>query len=129
MTEYVVDSFAWIEYFKGTPLGERVRQIVENPESRLLTPAPMLAEIRSKFLREAQDPEPPTGAVESLSEIVPLDASLARLAGDEHASRRKSVRDFGMLDAFLLATARSRDDTILTGDPHFRGLPKVEFLA
>jgi predicted nucleic acid-binding protein len=89
----------------------------------------MLAEIRSKFLREGLDPEPPTGAVESLSEIVPLDASLARLAGDEHTSRRKSVRDFGMLDAFLLATARSKDATILTGDPHFRGLPKVEFLA
>ena len=30
------------------------------------------------------------------------------------------MRDFGMLDAFLLATALSRKATVLTGDPHFR---------
>ena len=129
MTDYVVDTYAWIEYFEGTKAGERVRGIVENPENRLMTPAPMLAEIRSKFLREGRDPEPPSIAVEEASEIVALDARLARAAGDEHARRRKTVRDFGMMHAFLLATAQARGATILTGDRHFKGVTGVDFLA
>ena len=67
MTEYAVDTFAWIEYFAGTPIGERAREIIEDSGNRLLTPAPMLAEIRSKFIREGLDPEAPTAAVELLS--------------------------------------------------------------
>lgn len=128
MTDYAVDTFAWIEYFAGTPIGARTRAVFEDSGNRLLTPAPMLAEIRSKFIREGLDPEPPTLAIESLSEVIPLDRALARVAGEEHARRRKTSKDFGMMDAFLLVTARSRRATILTGDPHFRGLAEVEFL-
>jgi len=128
VTDYVVDTFAWIEYFAGTAIGERVRILVEDPGNRLMTPAPMLAEIRSKFLREGRDPEAATSAVEVMSEVVPLDRTLARVAADEHARHRRSMRDFGMLDAFLLATALSRKATVLTGDPHFRGMKGVEFL-
>ncbi len=128
MTEYAVDTFAWIEYFAGTRIGERARTIIEDSGNRLLTPAPMLAEIRSKFIREGIDPEVPTAAVESLSEVVSLDRTLARAAGEEHARRRKTSKDFGMMDAFLLVTARSRSAKVLTGNPHFRGLADVEFL-
>ena len=128
MTDYVVDTFAWIEYFEGTALGTRVRDLLEDPANRLMTPAPILAEIRSKFLREGRDADPPSSAVENLSEIVALDGSIARAAGDEHARRRKVMKDFGMMDAFLLATALARGATILTGDPHFKGVAGVEFL-
>jgi len=128
VTEYAVDTFAWIEYFAGTPIGERARTIIEDSGNRLVTPAPMLAEVRSKFIREGLDPEPPTLAIESLSEVVPLDRALARSAGEEHARQRKTSKDFGMMDAFLLVTARSRSARVLTGDPHFRGLAEVEFL-
>lgn len=128
MTDYAVDTFAWLEYFEGTALGEKVRRRIEDPENRLLTPAPMLAEVRSKFLRGGKDPEAASTAVESLSQIVPLDAELARDAGDERARQRRKSKDFGLLDAFLLVTARRAKATILTGDPHFRDLPDVEFL-
>lgn len=129
MTDYVIDTFAWLEYFEGTALGERVRGVIEDPENRVMTPAPMLAEVRSKFLRRGRDPEAPSLAMESLSEIVPLTGSSARAAGDEHARKRRAVKDFGMMDAFLLATALSRNATIVTGDPHFKGMAGVDFLG
>ena len=128
MTDYVMDTFAWIEYFDGTSLGERVRALVEDPHNRILTPAPMLAEVRSKFLRTGREADAPTAAIEALSQVVPADADLARLAGDEHARQRKTSKDFGLMDAFLLATAKRSGSTIVTGDPHFRDIKGVEFL-
>ena len=38
-----------------------------------------------------------------------------------HAEIRKTVKDFGLGDCFVLSLARKIDGKILTGDPHFKG--------
>ena len=48
---YVVDSYAWLEYFMGTVAGEQVKKIVESSTDEKLTPTICLAEIYAKVLR------------------------------------------------------------------------------
>jgi hypothetical protein len=52
--KYVIDSYAWIEYFMGTKTGEKVKPIIENTEEKI-TPTICLAEIYAKTLRAEND--------------------------------------------------------------------------
>jgi len=38
---------------------------------------------------------------------------------------RKTAKDFGLADAYVLATARRLKSKILTGDPHFKSLKEA----
>ena len=48
--KYVIDSYAWIEYFTGSELGEKVKSLIENSEEKL-TPTICLAEVYAKTLK------------------------------------------------------------------------------
>jgi len=48
--KYVIDSYAWIEYFMGTKAGDEVKSIIENSEEKI-TPTICLAEIYAKTLK------------------------------------------------------------------------------
>ncbi len=37
--------------------------------------------------------------------------------------RKKTIKDWGMADSVILATARSASAKVVTGDRHFGGLP------
>ena len=49
----VIDSYAWIEYFRGTASGEKARQFIEKGSAT--TSAITLAELQEKYLREKWD--------------------------------------------------------------------------
>jgi len=42
-----------------------------------------------------------------------------------HAEMRKQMKDFGLSDAFVMATARKLNARVLTGNPHFKGLKEA----
>ena len=48
--KYIIDSYAWIEYFMGTEAGEKVKPLIEDAEEKI-TPTICLAEIYSKALK------------------------------------------------------------------------------
>lgn len=48
--KYVVDSYAWIEYFRGSKSGEKAKEFIEGGEAATATIT--LAELREKYLRE-----------------------------------------------------------------------------
>ena len=48
---YVIDSYAWVEYFMGTSAGEKVREIIDSTIHERLTPSICVAEIYAKSLR------------------------------------------------------------------------------
>jgi len=37
-----------------------------------------------------------------------------------HAESKETMKDFGLADAFVLASARCKSVRVLTGDPHFK---------
>jgi len=128
MTRYIVDSYAWVEYLEGSPMGAAVERFLEAAQASW-TPTPVVAEVTSKAIRTGKDPAVAWQVMRSWSQVLPLDADAARAAGALHAQQRKRMRDFAMTDAIVLAFARRLDATVLTGDPHFRGMRGVQFLG
>ncbi|MBI5222865.1 PIN domain-containing protein [Candidatus Micrarchaeota archaeon] len=125
MSRYTIDAYAWIEYFAGTEKGKTVATIVEDPSNILFTNAVTSAEIISKFIRLNKDPSTAAKAIRILSKIDDADFDCSSLAGTLHAQMKSKISDFGLADAFVLATSKRHQTKILTGDPHFKSLSNV----
>lgn len=123
----LLDSFAWIEYFRGTQLGETVDRSLRS--SACATPALVLAELSDKYQREKRAViSERLDFVELRTTILPLTRPVAERAGATKAARRSVLPDFPLADAIIYETAREWSGTLLTGDPHFRGMDGVRFL-
>lgn len=114
-----MDSFAWFEYFAGSSAGMRVSQLLSS-RRELATPASCLSELKRKRIRQGRSWQSEIEFIRSKSRVVPLSEVIALRAGD--------VLELHFADALVYATALELGGTLLTGDPHFKGLPQVEFL-
>jgi len=115
----LIDSFAWIEYFMGTEMGEEVKQVVES-DVQLYTSPIVIAEIYSKSLRTDGRAEERRNFIVKRCAVIPIDEEIAVEAAKIHADAKKTMEDFGLADAFVLASARYKSVIVLTGDPHFK---------
>ncbi len=123
--EYVVDAYAWIEYLIGSEIGARVKVILEDENNGIYTSAVTLGEVISKIAREEQDVCTAYRILLSNSDVIDVDEELSKQTGIIQAEMRKSKKNFGLADAFVLATARKLGTRILTGDPHFQGIKEA----
>jgi predicted nucleic acid-binding protein len=120
----VIDSYAWLEYFRGSPSGERAKRYVEGGAAA--TSALTFAELQEKYLKEkwrtySEDSE----FMATRTLVVPLERSVASLAGEINHSRKKVVKGWGMADSLILATAKKASAKVVTGDRHFEGLSEA----
>jgi predicted nucleic acid-binding protein len=127
--EYVVDAYAWVEYLIGSEIGARVKVVLEDENVGIYTSAVTLGEVMSKIAREEQDACTAYRILLSNSDVVDVDEELSKQTGMIHAEMRKSRKDFGLADAFVLATARKLGARILTGDPHFQGIKEATLVT
>jgi predicted nucleic acid-binding protein len=127
---YVIDSYAWLEYFMGTAKGEEAKAVVDDPAHEKLTPTICVAEVYSKALKVEGDEaaEKRRGFMKAVSAFVPLSEPVAVQAAKLDVSLKKSIKGWGLADSIVLATARSTGSRVLTGDRHFEGLDDVEFI-
>lgn len=126
LEQYIIDTYAWIEYFKGSVRGKKAKPIIENSIS--ITPTIVLAEIKKKFVDwRRMDFEEKLNFIRSRSTIVPLDESNAILAGEIRAT--SNIQGIGIVDCILLALSKNLGAKVVSGDPHFKGLPEVEFIG
>ncbi|MBI2598555.1 MAG: type II toxin-antitoxin system VapC family toxin [Candidatus Diapherotrites archaeon] len=125
--KYVLDSHAWIEYFKGTLSGEKAKYFLETQEC--ITPAIVVAELSYKYSTNNEDFEKQLNFILGKSSIIDLNSELALSAGKiKKFVRKKYKNNFGLADAIILATARKINAKVVTGDHHFKLLKNVEFL-
>ncbi|MEK6951883.1 MAG: PIN domain-containing protein [Nanoarchaeota archaeon] len=125
MSKYVIDTYAWVEYFIGSEKGERVKGYVESSENEIFTSIVTIAEITSITKRENRDAEKIYLKIMDLSNIYNLNKEFSKEVGLLHAEIKKKIKDFGLIDAFILLTARKLNAKIITGDPHFKGFKEV----
>ncbi len=123
----MIDSFAWIEYFMGTEKGEKVREIVEGDEVLYTSPV-ILAEVFSKSQRTDGRGKERVEFILRRCVVVELDDEIGIEAGKIHAEMKPKMKDFGMIDALILASAKKRGLKILTGDKHFEHFENVVML-
>jgi predicted nucleic acid-binding protein len=124
MTKHVVDAYAWIEYLDGTVKGKKVNSILEGNDD-IYTCAITLGEVVSKVTRMGKDAKIAYDILLSNSQIITADEELSYQAGILHSEMRKTQKDFGLADAYILACARKLKSKILTGDPHFRDIKEA----
>jgi predicted nucleic acid-binding protein len=129
MNRYVIDAYAWIEYLIGSEAGKTVGSVLAEEDSEIYTCAVTIAEVVSKTAREGREVEIAYDILVSDSHVVEVDEVLSREAGLLHAEMRKTVEDFGLADAYVLATARRTNSKVLTGDPHFKGVEEAILIA
>ncbi len=120
----VADAYAWVEYLDGTPRGIKLKTLIEE-NAELYTSVVTLAEVISKAARTGRDEKKADSIMRGNSIVVDADAQLSFETGVLHAEVRRTVRDFGLAEAYVLATARRVSGKVLTGDPHFRDLPEA----
>jgi predicted nucleic acid-binding protein len=127
MERYVIDTYAWIEYIRGTTEGLKAKEYIENKEN--ITPTIVVLEYEKyllKRLKEKTDTlknyEAKREYVRSISTIVNLDYALSISAAKLDLEMKEKIKNWGMADSIVLATARSLNAKVVTGDEHFRGL-------
>lgn len=128
MTRFVIDAYAWIEYLDGSEKGKKVAKIIEDSQNEIFTSSATLAEITAKFLRTNKDVKILLTVINSISNVISVTQELGFIAGHIHFEAKKKSKEFGMLDAFVAATAKKTNAKILTGDEDFKHFKEAIFI-
>jgi predicted nucleic acid-binding protein len=130
---YIIDTYAWIEYFKASEMGEVAKEFIENEHS--VTPTIVVSEISRKLKKDIDlGNETREGRlrrlefIRSTSRIVDLDFEIALEAGEISEDLPAEAKGWGLADSIVLCTARSLKGKVITGDEHFRRLDNVVFV-
>jgi len=124
----VFDSYAWIEYFRGSKKGKKVKEFVETKKG--VTPIIVVAELSAKYHKENWDFwEEDLQFIITKSVVYDLTIDIANDAGKTRMLMRKEQPNFGLADAIIFETGKKLNAPILTGDPHFKGLSQTIFIV
>ncbi len=119
---YVLDTYAWAEFFDGTDKGRRVRLIIEQEEGRIGTSVIALAEFSDKCARQGYDVEKFVGFIEAKSVILQLTRDIALKSGELKAALRKVSKNISLADSIHFQTAKDFGAVFVTGDTDFKPL-------
>ncbi len=127
--KYVIDSYAWIEYFTGSILGEQIKSLIESSDEKI-TPTICLAEVYAKTLKvESQElAEKQRAFIKEKSSLAFLDESIAVESARLNVRMKKEVDGWGLADSIVYATAIAKKADVVTGDEHFKKLKNVLFI-
>jgi predicted nucleic acid-binding protein len=121
--DFVIDTYAWMEYFRGSEEGKIAQKYIENENSA--TSAVTIAELSEKYKRENKDFEDDFSFIIVTTKIMNLDSEIALIAGEINCENKKKIKNWGMSDSIILATAKLLNAKVVTGDEHFKRLNSV----
>ena len=123
----LLDTYAWIELFIGSAKGRKVEETIRKG-TKIYTSILTLAEIIPWCFRNQKNPDTIIKIIRDYSEILDLNEEIVRIAGKMNFEIKKNIKDFGMIDSLIYATAQIYSLKLLTGDKHFRNLDDVIML-
>ena len=118
----VIDSSAWIAFFKDEPNAEKFTGPISNSD-QLIVPSITLIEV-FKFICRHQDGHHALEAIAQMKKgiVVPLESNLAVAAAEIGLKLQ-----LPLADSIIYATARKFDALLWTRDLDFKDLPGVKF--
>lgn len=122
----LLDTSAWIEFFIKSEQGKLVKEYLE--KEQCFTSVVSIAEIADWASRQKLDKPKLLKYVINLSQILELNLKTAHLSGLLNFERKKTEKNWGIVDSIILATSQFYDIEILTKDRHFKDLPNVILL-
>lgn len=122
----LLDTSAWVEYFRGTEKGAVVRTILAGGIA--YTSAITLAEITKWLSENNLDSTIPLRQIKINSVIIPLEESILIESGRRYVLLRRVRPKIGLIDVIIYVSAHLHALMLVTGDSDFKGLPNVEML-
>jgi len=121
----LIDSWTWIEYWKGGPHSRQAADYIDGSETAVVSTV-NLAETLYWVLRHYNEltMEEKKVTIAKRCFLIPLDIKIAIDA----AKTRKKTK-LGLADSIILATAKTENADLVTGDPDFRGLNNVSYIG
>ena len=126
---YLIDTYAWVEYFIGSEKGKVVKQLLEEENNIIFTPECGLAELKGWAIREKLDFDELYHIVRKLSSIQSVTTSDWLEAASIRSEMRKTMKDFGMMDSLIVAQQKRLGCKVISGDPHFEHIENAIFLS
>lgn len=122
----VIDSSIWLEYLTEGPRIKKVEHCFRAPH-QIILPVIVVYEVYKKIKAERGEAE----AVFVAAQLERLAHRVMEvcLADAIHAADASVHYRMPMADAFVYTSALAADAVVVTMDAHFRGLPKVQFIA
>ncbi len=132
----MVDSYAWIELFRGSERGRKVKELISESNSVFL-PDIVLAEVARKYIREGYDEKVVLKRLEWMIEVATLvwiDAKIAMMASKCYMEMRERASQLklcapSLVDGIILAVARVKEAKVVTGDRHFRDFEETIWIG
>jgi predicted nucleic acid-binding protein len=120
----LLDSWTWIEYWKGGKLSKAAAEHIEGDEEAVVS----TINISEVYFWVARYYEETTAAeklktVEKRCSIVEVDKEIAI-----NAAKIKLESKLGLAESLIMATARQVRAKVVTGDMDMKGLKEVNFL-
>ncbi|MCE4606943.1 MAG: PIN domain-containing protein [Desulfurococcales archaeon] len=130
----VFDTYAWIEYFRGSEKGLTVKQLLSNGG---ITPSIVLAEIARKYIREGVSSEETKRRllfIQGKTIIKCIDIDVSLLSSKIYLQLKKHAKIHGLrtpslADSLVYSIATIEKDKLVTGDRLFKGLPDVIYIG
>lgn len=119
-----LDTSALIEHFVGSKRGEKVADILRKEPCFISILS--LAEIKVWCLRNRRDYDVFVEKANKIVSTVDVTKSICESGAEITHEVQKTSRSFGLMDGMILASARSIEQKLVTGDAHFRGVKGVE---
>ncbi len=125
---YLIDSYAWVEYFLGSKKGEVLSNLFSGEENQFLTLDCCLAELKGWALKNNQDFNQIFMVIRANSRIVNATEYNWIEAGEERFKQRKVQPNFGLIDALRLVKQKEFSCKIISGDHHFQNFKGIIFM-
>jgi toxin FitB len=121
----LIDSWAWIEYWKGGGAARRAAEYIEGSERAVISSV-NLAEVYFWVLKHYGDEVAlqKSDSVKRRCYMVVPDGEIAIAA-----AKLKAEHKLGLADSLILATARSVQAEVVTGDPDLKAFDDVKFIG
>ncbi|MBI5389334.1 PIN domain-containing protein [Candidatus Woesearchaeota archaeon] len=124
---YVLDTYAWAEYFQGTKKGKYVEELLAL--GGVGTPLVVIAELADSFQREHEDFSTSFAFVRANTTILPLTITQTLNSGSMKKRLRETEKNAGIIDALIYLCAQENRAVLVSGDKHFSKIEGVLFLT
>jgi|SRR3989344_2668289 len=125
--KYIIDSSLWIEYLDGSKSGEKINEIL-NEDNEVFTLAPIISEVISKVKRKDGNHEIAYEAIIKNSKFFEITPRISKESGLLHAQKRKKIKNFPLVDAIIICSAKNLKAQVLTQDNHFKSFKEATIL-
>ena len=126
---FIVDSWAWIEYFTGSKSGLKLKILVDNKNHKFITMECTLSEVNGYCLRTGSDFDRLNGIIKKNSVMLPVTSDIWLKAAETKHEIRKKIKDFGLIDSILVAKQKELNCMIISGDEHFKNMKKIFYIG